>query len=259
MSTPEYCDGLKINETPCIRNATHANKNNLDTLKGFRIAHLNITSIPKYIDQLRICLVNKPLDILITINETRLDESISNAEVNIQGYNLWRKDRCRYSNSFYTRDILNVREVSQFVPEHIESVCLEIIKPKSKPFLLTTVYRPPRSNANFIDELKNYLHTLDEQDKELILTGDLNCDLSLSVLQSQSRQLLDILELFQMKQVIADATRITSNTPSLLDIIAGNRPDKVKESGMFHLGVSDHSLDMCACLKYPYLEINLRR
>ena len=144
VSTPGYCDGLKINETSCIRIATHANKNDLDTLKGFRIAHLNITSIPKYIGQLRIYLVNKPLDIL-TINETRLDESISNVEVNIQGYNLWRKDRCRYGGgvAIYTRDILNAREVSQFVPEHIESVCLEIIKPKSKPFLVTAVYRPP--------------------------------------------------------------------------------------------------------------------
>ena len=221
----------------------------MDTLKGFRIAHLNITSIPKYIDQLRIYLVNKPLDIL-TINETRLDESISDAEVNIQGYNLWRKDRCRHGGgvAIYTRDILNVREMSQFVPENIESVCLEIIKPKSKPFLLTTVYRPPSCNANFMDELENYFHTLVEQDKELILAGDLNCGLSLLVLQSHSRQLLDILELFQMKQVIADGTRITSNTASLLDIIATNRPDKVKESGVVHLGISDHSL-VYVCLK----------
>ena len=77
-----------------------------------------------------------------------------------------------------------MREVSQFVPEHIESVCLEIIKPKSKPFLINTVYRPPRSNANFMDELEIYLHTLDDQDKELILTGDLNCDPSFPVSQS---------------------------------------------------------------------------
>ena len=53
---------------------------------------------------------------------------------------------------------------------------------------------------------------------------------------------MDILELFQMKQVIADPTRITSNTASLLDIIETNRPDKVKESGVIHLGISDHSL-----------------
>ena len=53
---------------------------------------------------------------------------------------------------------------------------------------------------------------------------------------------MDILELFQMKQVIADPTRITSKTTSLLDIIATNRLDKVKESGVIHLGISDHSL-----------------
>ena len=117
MSTSDYCDSLNINETPFILNATNTNKNKLDTLKGFRTAHLNITSIPKYIDELRIYLVNKPLDTL-TINETRLDESISESVV-------------------YTRDILNVREISQVVPENIESFCLEIIKPKSKPFSLT--------------------------------------------------------------------------------------------------------------------------
>ena len=85
-----------------------------------------------------------------------------------------------------------------------------------------------------MDDLENYLHVLDGQNKELIL--------SLSVLQSHSRRLMDILELFQMEQVIADPTRITSNTASLLDIIATNRPDKVKESGVIHLGISDHSL-----------------
>ena len=58
-----------------------------------------------------------------------------------------------------------------------------------------------------MDDLENYLHVLDSQNKELFLTGD--CE---SVLQSHSRRLMDILELFQMKQVIADPTRITSNT-----------------------------------------------
>ena len=72
--------------------------------------------------------------------------------------------------SIYTRDVLNVREISPFVPENIEAVFLEIIKPKSKPILLTTVYRPPSCNASFMDDLENYFHILDEQDKEVILT-----------------------------------------------------------------------------------------
>ena len=122
MSTPESTGDTILNECPL-------NKNKFDTLKGFRIAHLNITSIPKYIEQLRLYLLNKPVDVF-TINETRLDESIGNVEVNIQGYKLWRKDRCRYGGgvAIYTRDTLNVREMSSFVPENIEVFGFEISK-----------------------------------------------------------------------------------------------------------------------------------
>ena len=75
-----------------------------------------------------------------------------------------------YGVAIYTRDILNVREMSSFVPENIEAVCLEIIKPTTQPILITTVYRPPSFNTNFMDNLENYLHVLDGQNKELILT-----------------------------------------------------------------------------------------
>lgn len=59
---------------------------------------------------------------------------------------------------------------------------------------------------------------------------------------------MDILELFQLKQLIVDSTRIACNTESLLDIIATNRPDKVKDSGVIQIGISDHSL-VYSCLK----------
>ena len=72
VSTPESTNDTILNECPL-------NKNKLDTLKGFRIAHLNITSMPKYIEQLRLYPLNKPVDVF-TINETRLDESISNVD-----------------------------------------------------------------------------------------------------------------------------------------------------------------------------------
>ena len=78
--------------------------------------------------------------------------------------------------------------------------------------LVTSIYRPPNSKADLMDQLENYFNILDEQNKELIITGDLNCDLSLSVLQPHSCRLIDILEFIQLKQLIVDPTRITSNT-----------------------------------------------
>jgi hypothetical protein len=132
-----------ISDLSCDINTNNdlLNKESLENLKGFRIAHLNITSIPKYIDQLRSYLVNKPVDIL-SINETRLDDSIDNAEVHIQGYNLYRKDRCRFGGgvAIYARDVLNVKNRSQLVQTLIEAVCVEVIKPKTKPFFIKQKY-----------------------------------------------------------------------------------------------------------------------
>ena len=96
--------------------------------------------------------------------------------------------------------------------------------------------------------MENYFNELDKQNSELIISGDLNCDLSISDLQPQSRRLMDIFQLFQLKQLIVEPTRITDDTETLLDIIATNRPDKVKDSGVIHLGISDHSL-VYLCLK----------
>lgn len=221
----------------------------LDSLTGFRIAHINIASIPKYIDQLRIYLFNKPLDVL-SINETRLDNTISNDEVSIPGYNLFRKDRSRHGGgvAIYTRDVFNIREKSQLVPVTMEAVCIEVIKPKAKPIIFTSIYRPPDSNIDFMVNLEDYLCKLDSEDKELIVSGDLNCDLSLPNLQSHSKRLIEILDLFQLKQYITEPTRITTDHESLLDIIASNRPDKVKNCGVIHVGLSDHSL-VYVCLK----------
>ena len=94
--------------------------------------------MPKYIDQLRLYLINKPVDILGN-TETRLDNSIDNAEVHIQGYNLYCKDRNRLGGgvAIYAQHALNVKNMPQLVPISIEAVCVEVTKPKMKPFLIT--------------------------------------------------------------------------------------------------------------------------
>ena len=62
--------------------------------RGFKMAFLNICSLPKHIDELRILMNNSPLDV-IALNETRLDHLISSGEVGLSGYELVRLDRNR--------------------------------------------------------------------------------------------------------------------------------------------------------------------
>ena len=56
------------------------------------MACLNINSLTKHIDELRIVLSNQCVDIL-AVNETKLDGSICDIEVTVEGYNIIRRDR----------------------------------------------------------------------------------------------------------------------------------------------------------------------
>ena len=58
-------------------------------MSGFKIASLNITSLVKHIEELRIFLVDNMIDVL-AINETRLDSA---NEVHIHGCEIVRRDR----------------------------------------------------------------------------------------------------------------------------------------------------------------------
>ena len=64
----------------------------LPSSRGFKLANLNITSLVKHIDEVRILLADTPVDVL-SINETRLDDSVKDSDVYIPGYEIIRRDR----------------------------------------------------------------------------------------------------------------------------------------------------------------------
>ena len=64
----------------------------LSAVKGFKIAHLNVRSIVKKIDQLRVLLHDSSVDI-ITFSETWLKPHIHSDILKLEGYDLYRDDR----------------------------------------------------------------------------------------------------------------------------------------------------------------------
>ena len=64
----------------------------LPSSRGFKVANLNVTSLVKHIDELRILLADAPVDVL-SINETRLDDSVKDSDVYIPGYEIISRDR----------------------------------------------------------------------------------------------------------------------------------------------------------------------
>ena len=116
--------------------------------RGMHFTHININSILPKIDELRL-IASEIKCVVISISETKLDETIQDEEINIQGYNLIRNDRNRNGGGVacsIRNDIhFNIRE--EFIDE-MESIFFNILLPKSKPILVGVLYRPP-NEINF--------------------------------------------------------------------------------------------------------------
>ena len=63
-------------------------------LKGLKITSLIVNSVLKHLDEVRHFLFKFPFDIF-AINESKIDDLITDWEISIPGFNLIRKDRHR--------------------------------------------------------------------------------------------------------------------------------------------------------------------
>ena len=114
-----------------------------------------------------------------------------------------------------------------------------------KPLLVCSWYRAPDLNVEIFDHFEKFLQKIEYENKDMILAGDLNCNLLSTETNITTKKLKDLMHNYQLKQHITASTRITSNTQSLslIDIIITKMDDiKSIDSGVIHLGISDHSL-----------------
>ena len=109
---------------------------------------LNINSLVKHINELRVAMINQPLDIL-AINKSKLDDNDSDTMLYLHGYTLVRRDRNKKGGGVcvYLRDSLSFKRLHEFEEQNLELIALEIQKPNSKPFLFTAWYRPPKLDS----------------------------------------------------------------------------------------------------------------
>ena len=89
---------------------------------------------------------------------------------------------------------------------------------------------------------------MDNEEKEFVILGDLNCDLSSRPLNQQSENLLQMINLYQLYQLIKEPTRITLTSKTLIDLVITNKPGNYLRSGVIHSRISDHSM-VYACRK----------
>ena len=115
---------------------------------------------------------------IISINETKLDDTIRDEQVAIEGFSLLRLDRNRHGGgvAFYIRETVNYEHRIHIRTSNTELLCIEVKQKCTKPFNVMAWYKPQKYEYQTIDEIGTLLKSLDPEDKEIILIGDVNCN-----------------------------------------------------------------------------------
>ena len=103
-----------------------------------------------------------------------LDLSVSNQEIKINGYDIVRKDRNRHGGgvAIYIRTSINFIIRDDLTDDNLETITLEISKPKAKPFLINSWYKPPNTTLETFNAFEDLITRMDSENKEIILLGD---------------------------------------------------------------------------------------
>ena len=57
--------------------------------------------------------------------------------------------------ALYIRDPVNYKRLIDFPDENMELVSIQVSKPKAKPFIVCTWYRPPRSATELMNRFED--------------------------------------------------------------------------------------------------------
>jgi hypothetical protein len=107
-----------------VRSDFFTSLNSIPNERCFKMAFLNIVSLPKKNDEIRYSMSNKLID-LIAFNETRLDSSITNGMIHLNDYDIISKDRSRNGGGvcIYLHSSINYIIRQDLISSELEAVC----------------------------------------------------------------------------------------------------------------------------------------
>ena len=186
---------------------------------------------------------------------------ISDNEVSVDGYDIVCRDwPLNGSNGggvcFYIRCNINYVVRKDLLFDQLESLSIEICRPRSKSFIVPTWCRPPNLPFELFSDFESFVGKLDAAGKECYIMGDLDCNMLPSSLNNVNTQaLLNINDVYNPKQLVNEPTRVTLVSSTLIDVIFTSHQDNVSFSGVSQVGNTDHSFDVC----FPWNFIAIRR
>ena len=235
-----------------------ANIDTLDALqlvKGFKLVHMNVRSLVKKIDQIRIMLHESNLDVL-SFSETWLKPHINTKIVELKGYKSIRLDRVvsagrpkKYNKKRGGGLLLYINEKHVANTEsldtlnlsnnHVEAQWVHIHRPACKDVVVCNIYRPPTGNlAKAISYLEDCLKVINLGKTDVFVIGDMNVNY-INKKSPEYKKLNFFASSNGLTQCINTTTRVTEKTKSIIDLILTNSKF-IQSSGSLDHHISDH-------------------
>ena len=210
--------------------------------KGIHIANLNVRQFLPKMDALTLMIGTENGPDIIGICETFLDPSVCDSQLSINHFDLLRKDRCESQDKsgggllLYFRKSLNCKRRPELEISNIETLWTEVTLTKIKPFLICTLYRPPSATSEWIDLLEEELSVAQTTGVEMIIMGDVNIDFQ----ACSNNKWLNLMQLFDLTQLVTKPTRITPYSSTLIDHVYKTNPENISECYVPSYSISDH-------------------
>lgn len=140
-------------QTDSLSNKQNNNNNTPKPVKEIKIGFINVRSIYPKVDQIQHIIQNHDFDIF-GVNKTWLDESVTSAELTMDGYDIVRKDRNRHGGGVcvyvYVRQAITYNILFAKKDNPVENVWLNLNGAK---LCFGCVYRPPSADSEYFSQI----------------------------------------------------------------------------------------------------------
>ena len=108
---------------------------------GLKIFCLNVNSLMKHLDEIKI-FVNEKKPHIICLNETKINGSIADDDIDIKDYALIRKDLNCFGGgvAIYVHKSIRFKERVDLRTIELETITVELNITVVKPIIITTIY-----------------------------------------------------------------------------------------------------------------------
>ena len=201
------------------------------------IAHINVATLLPKISEIRHIIHEQNINVL-SVQESRLNHSVFDKEIEIDGFILFRNDQKRTGGgvAIYVHSKLLPELCPNLQSPEIECIWITITL-KSRKILVGSIYRLPSAKASYTKAIFNCIENAVTFNDDLVVLGDLNWDYN----RYPDKKFISYIEnSCGLTQIIHGPTRVTPSSQSSIDLIFTSYPIFHINTSIIKYTLSDH-------------------